>query len=328
MFRPRAIGNLPARLGVAFASAAMTVVLAAPSFADDALQCFRIKDPQRLKGVVDIDTSAFGLAAGCKIGKAKQYCVPASSSVQSATASGVPISLLDIGGPPVGAKICYKVRCPKTDKTQEEVSDLFGNRNVQKIKAQTLCVSAVAGPPETPVLGMCTLPPSEALAVADFVPVCYAGGGDPSGTIRGSQSSGVASLNVFGIYGETGVPAGTTTLHVAKQGPAVLVLAAYENTNWVVTADPGADIEQIVVVGYEEQSVDAPAGVPVTNLSPYLVAIDAGFEVAGGGDLIVPDEWPSAEADEFIAAAEAYTGLCLQTYYYCHGGGELVLPDF
>jgi hypothetical protein len=112
----------------------------------DSLQCFKVKDPLKLKGIVDIDGASLGLAPGCKISRAKQYCTAATSSVQTATAQGNPLALLPISGPNPGDRVCYRVRCPSTSANQE-ISDQFGNRTVEIGSVKTLCVPAVAGPP-------------------------------------------------------------------------------------------------------------------------------------------------------------------------------------
>jgi hypothetical protein len=50
-------------------------------------------------------------------------------------------------------------------------------------------------------------------------------------------------------------------------GPMILALSAYEPTHWIVTADPDALIERIILVGYALQTATAPAGVPVESHS-------------------------------------------------------------
>ncbi len=296
-----------------------------------ALQCFKIKDPLKIAGVVDLDSPLYGLSPGCRLGRAKQYCVPATRDIQSATANGSPLSFLGITGPQAGDQVCYRIKCKAPAGGTQEVSDVFGNRVVKRGRARTLCVPAVPGPPGTggSVLPMCSL--SDDLPTpSEFVPTCLSGGGPESGTIRNSVDIGAPTLRIFGSYGSAAVPGGTSanTVHIAKEENVVLVLSAYDETNWIVTAAPGATIQQIVVVGYEQQYITAPAGTSVDNLSPYLVAISAGFEIPGGGDLIIPDEWPSTDADDFISAAEAYAGLCLTSYHYCSGGGEFVVPVY
>src|SRR4030095_214510 len=53
----------------------------------DNLQCFKVTDTslRRLRGIVDLDAPSLGLAPGCKLGKAKLYCVPAKKTVQPGT---------------------------------------------------------------------------------------------------------------------------------------------------------------------------------------------------------------------------------------------------
>ena len=65
-------------LGVA--SAALSVVLmsyTAHAQTADHLKCYKIKDPVKLKGIVDITTPQFPPELGCKVSKAKMFCVPA-----------------------------------------------------------------------------------------------------------------------------------------------------------------------------------------------------------------------------------------------------------
>jgi len=135
-------------------SAVLSVVLVAAGVhaqVDDHLKCYKIKDELNLKGIVNLDSPQFGLESGCKIGKAKLFCVPVTKTVIEAEDKKTgPISLLPVFGPPApGDRVCYKVKCPKllTPIPDQEISDQFGNRNVSKFKDFLLCTPAVKGPP-------------------------------------------------------------------------------------------------------------------------------------------------------------------------------------
>jgi hypothetical protein len=53
------------------AIALVTLIVPFANAQDDHLECFRIKDPINLKGIVDLESSQLGLDAGCRIQKAK-----------------------------------------------------------------------------------------------------------------------------------------------------------------------------------------------------------------------------------------------------------------
>jgi len=134
--------------------AVLLVLFVAPTAqarADDHLKCYKIRDELKLKGIVDLDSSQFGLESGCKIGKAKLFCVPVTKTViEAADAKTGPISLLPVFGPPApGDRVCYKVKCPRppTPIPGQEISDQFGNRNVGSFKTSLLCTPAITGPP-------------------------------------------------------------------------------------------------------------------------------------------------------------------------------------
>src|SRR5438874_843507 len=96
----------------------------------DHLECFRIKDPVNLKGVVDLDSPQFGPDSGCKIMRAQLFCVPVSKTVKQAAdkAKKKPIRPLAVSGPGLGDHICYKIRCPEAVLPDQEVTDQFGTR--------------------------------------------------------------------------------------------------------------------------------------------------------------------------------------------------------
>jgi hypothetical protein len=109
----------------------------------DHLECFSVKDPLKLKGVVNLPSLAGGLydAVGCKIGKAKKYCTPVAKIV---TATNVPVTPL-AGQMLVDDYVCYPITCPKVNITQGIV-DQFGSRVLEKLKQKELCVPAQRTP--------------------------------------------------------------------------------------------------------------------------------------------------------------------------------------
>jgi hypothetical protein len=112
----------------------------------DHLQCYKIKDPVALKGVVDLDSPQLGAAAGCRVSKAKLFCVPAEKTVVSASNGAQPLVPLPHGGPAVATDgVCYKVKCPTVTLADQQVTDQFGTRTLSKLKASMLCTPAVKG---------------------------------------------------------------------------------------------------------------------------------------------------------------------------------------
>ena len=109
----------------------------------DHLECFKAKDPQKLKGVVSLPALAGTPydAAGCKIGPANKYCTPARKIV---VGSSVPVTTMP--GPHLTSDyVCYRVKCPKVKLTQG-IADQFGARTLGKMKQGELCVPAVKTP--------------------------------------------------------------------------------------------------------------------------------------------------------------------------------------
>jgi hypothetical protein len=110
----------------------------------DHLKCYKIKDPQKLKGIVDLDGPQFGLEANCKISKAKKFCVPVMKTVDTTQTfvNKEPVSLLPIVGQNlVDDYLCYKIKC-ETVPPDTEVEDQFGRRLLTKFKAKEVCVPA------------------------------------------------------------------------------------------------------------------------------------------------------------------------------------------
>jgi hypothetical protein len=136
------------RLDRPFAVAVLVIVTAAASAhaaVNDHLKCYKVKDALNLAAVVDLNSPQFGLEAGCKVSKAKFFCVPATKTVVSAEdkKTHVPITPLPVGGPDPGDRVCYKVKCPEPFPPDTQVTDQFGTRTVTKFKTSLLCTPAV-----------------------------------------------------------------------------------------------------------------------------------------------------------------------------------------
>jgi hypothetical protein len=117
----------------------------------DHMQCYRITDATlgRLKGIVDLDAPT-GLAPGCKLGKAKLYCVPAGQQVQPGTLvdGRTPVSTLPYHGPPTETdRICYRVKCeaPNGAAPDQTVTDEFGTHELRKLRTELMCKPATGG---------------------------------------------------------------------------------------------------------------------------------------------------------------------------------------
>ena len=127
-------------LSMSLVAAVALSVTVSSAYAQDHEKCYKIKDPAKIKGIVDLTTPQFGLEPGCKLGPAKYFCAPASKTV-------------DLGRPrpecrssrcrstrrrlPVD-RICYQVKCPVPPPPfppDQNVTDQFGNRTLQKFKA-------------------------------------------------------------------------------------------------------------------------------------------------------------------------------------------------
>ncbi len=126
----------PALLGV------LAIGLCAPAPPHDHLQCFKIKDPVKLKGVVDLQNT-FVLDEGCKVGKAKLFCTRASKIVLEAFDGRDPITPGSSFSTESSSRVCYKLKCPRQDRVDPSVDDQFGFREMRKPKPTMLCTPAI-----------------------------------------------------------------------------------------------------------------------------------------------------------------------------------------
>jgi hypothetical protein len=112
----------------------------------DHLMCYKMKDPARVRGVVDLDSRRFGLEEGCGLKSARLLCVPGSATVRQANVE----PLLEVGGSTLDDdRLCYRVRCAEPFPPSQEMTDPFGHRTLEKLRPRLLCTPAVKGVPTT-----------------------------------------------------------------------------------------------------------------------------------------------------------------------------------
>jgi Protein of unknown function (DUF1566) len=164
MFRLSAVSAASFQL---FGAAVLCSAVARPASAQiaDNLKCYQMKDVLNLSGTADLNTPHFGVDPGCKISKAKFFCVPGTltnANVVDKTTKQ-PITPLTISGSDPGARVCYKVKCPTpiTAIPDQVVTDEFGTRTVTKFKSSLVCAPAVEGTP-VPTPSPTTTPTSTA----------------------------------------------------------------------------------------------------------------------------------------------------------------------
>lgn len=137
-------------VSAAVAAVGLLAILATTASAQDHEKCYKIKDPAKIKGFVDLTTPQFGLEPGCKVSAAKLFCAPASKSNVTITSLGIPVVPLPLYAPPApGDRICYQVKCPIPPPPfppDQVVTDQFGTRTLSTFKAFLMCTPAVKGP--------------------------------------------------------------------------------------------------------------------------------------------------------------------------------------
>lgn len=132
----------------------LVVLLAAasPAFAQvplDSLKCHTTKDPLRLAAAADLAATLqpeFS-ASGCKIGKARLFCVPAA--VENLTPPAADPGAT--GQALADDYVCYRLRCPD-QPPDREIADRFGTRVQSRFRSSLLCVPARKVLPTTTTL--------------------------------------------------------------------------------------------------------------------------------------------------------------------------------
>ncbi len=170
-------------------------------------------------------------------------------------------------------------------------------------------------------------------------------GGSPGGGGPLPARCGDPEVHVIGVY-ETRSdhsggyhPTGDGRVRIERPGKHVLVLSAYEPTDWQVTLAPGARVEAVTLIGYHAQTVNLK-DVPITHDTgcgysyPYngggcdtnvlldLAATHAGADVTSFHGCYHASDW-TLHADG-TASSNCDTGGGYQVdelYADCGGGG-------
>ena len=103
----------------------------------------------------------------------------------------------------------------------------------------------------------------------------------------------------------------------------ILILSAYESTEWVIHLDEGVQLQGIILNGYQPQIVSDVDGIPVDDYS----GIDAA---------IVPSvtRWSATElgyqnglAPDWVYHVEAIAGVPLSTFSGCQRASAISIGD-
>ena len=113
-----------------------------PAEVFDHFECYQIKTKEKLKGIVDLEGPQFGVDAGCKIGKAKEFCVPVMKTVRELDTKDTLTPQVFVGPNQVTDLICYNIKCRNKDVGEHVVEDQFGTRLFRKFKSKRLCTPA------------------------------------------------------------------------------------------------------------------------------------------------------------------------------------------
>lgn len=119
-------------------------------------------------------------------------------------------------------------------------------------------------------------------------------------------------LHVFGVYEAQAGSAITVSIDRAGV-PLTIVLSSYESVTWTLDLAPGVIVDEVMLNGYEPQSVQGHGAAPVSDRSGagrYVTACGYHWPGNGGG----------CETQQLVSGVEALTGLELTTFTGCYAG--------
>lgn len=108
--------------------------------------CFRVRDPLKVMGLVDVTQSAPTVAPGCRIQRAAVVCTPASAVTRDLEVNGVPFTPSpSSAGTDAVARICYRIKCRRPFPPAQLLQDRFGERTVDDFVPSMLCLPIESG---------------------------------------------------------------------------------------------------------------------------------------------------------------------------------------
>jgi len=125
-------------------------------------------------------------------------------------------------------------------------------------------------------------------------------------------SCGSPEVHVIGIYETSSdhTRTGDASVTIDRPGSHVLVLSAYEATNWHVRLAAGATVRAVQLFGVEAQTVDLP-GVTVT----HGTACGYSYPYNGGG----------CDTNQLLTLAKAQAGVSITSFHGCYQASNWTL---
>jgi len=125
-------------------------------------------------------------------------------------------------------------------------------------------------------------------------------------------SGGNVELNIVGVYEPSPGGQGQIVVNIQRTEPMILVLSSYEPVNWLVQAIGSAQIQEVILNGYNAHTVSGLVpGTPVTNRTGgpnYLSACAYVWPSSTGG----------CDTPGLVSGAEALTQLQLTSFISCY----------
>lgn len=126
-------------------------------------------------------------------------------------------------------------------------------------------------------------------------------------------------LHLFSAY----EPANSTiNVHIERNTQMVVVLSSYEPVHWVVTVDPGATVNEILLNGYHSQTLSAPSSIPYQIRSYDQTSTN--FGASCGYSL--PYNGGGCDTNQLLAGIGFHTGLDWTSFTGCYTASEFLLP--
>lgn len=122
-------------------------------------------------------------------------------------------------------------------------------------------------------------------------------------------------VGVYEVYDHEHHTLEELEVHIELDHPTVLALNSYEPVRWLVDESVPGALQEIIVNGYYQPEIEAPAGVPVS-----IFSADQGNRLWSSAY-----DWFDHDTRELIPSLEATTGLELTSFHGCYDPGYFTL---